>query len=1222
MGDSPNSSTPSNPSNSPNSPNPSTPSNSPQQAITSFTKSTLQPVIVLPNSTEEVLSLNALSSNRGITIRRLNILLSPLMGQDTVLENTFNQVQLVSGGNVIATKNISSSDDYQEVLNYSIVSFGNLAIDVEEDSQKSIEIHISTNETLTDALLKDWNIVIGQDDIYSLDDSNNSYYNTNPITSSFSVRRTLSGPTPPPTVRNFRATQALINSLTLEWNEFKDAVSYELDYCMGSSCTNYTNLSTVTTETKTLSSLQVGTIYRFRIRAKKANNIYSGYKVLTQATLLSTPSLTLGAETKTSIQLSWNAIANADGYMIEHCIHTLKDTECTDFANPKTIDNGSATSTTITDLQPSSRYQFRIKATGRYPKAGSVYSTPVSAVTDLLPPTNIRVINVSNSTIDLEWDAVPMGDGYIISPSYCDQSCNDLDAIEINDPLITSVQLKSLIPNYIHLIYIETINNSKNSNVAGDPIDARTTLNIPFNFEITAATSTSITLEWGDVSGADGYALQYCKGETCTDSDYIDLYTGLSIYRHLGLTTSETYKYRVQAIGTFPEIDSDWSRELVSAVRPPTNFRAISQTATTITLAWDSVASSRATGYVIQYCEGDNCIPDTNYAVSGSTTTSATIVSLNSNTEYVLKIKTVHSNSNLNNDQAYLSTISTRTRMNIPSNLRTISSTGNSITLLWNTVNNAEGYVIRYCAGVGCIPDRTVAIPGGSTSSYTVTRLEKLTIYNFQIQTLVFSPLLNSEYSGLIDESTTLPAPENLKLVTTDDIGVDIPRKPTSLTVKWDIVTDASGYKIQYCDGGYCREMSVAGMDTNELDITGLSSNTEYTIKIKSLHLFSSPYSSAISARTSLANPENFIATSQLDTSIEIEWDAVVGADEYELWYCDLLCFDQPDPLSISSGTTTYSATGLTPNTMYLFLLRAVTNSPDEFSSPYADVIANTTLAIPENLRVTDSTDTTLALAWDEVAGSNGYSIKSCDGSGCTPSRINTIYGGLSATTYTLVSLTPNTVYRFIIRSRGNYGDTINSPYSNAASQSTTLATPSNLRATAQTDTSISLAWDAVTSANGYTIRYCNGTACTPDEISTIASGSTTVHTTSNFTPNTTYVFQIKSTHTNASLNSPYSSIISTRTKLSIPSNFRTTAQTSTSISLSWSAVTGADGYEIRGCSGASCTPSLVYNAVYTVYQLTGLTADTVYRYEIKAKGTAPEIDSAYSTIVSVTTNS
>ncbi len=1222
---SPNSSTPSNPSNSPNSSNPftpsnpsnspnsSTPSNSPQQAITSFTKSTLQPVIVLPNSTEEVLSLNALSSNRGITIRRLNILLSPLMGQDTVLENTFNQVQLVSGGNVIATKNISSSDDYQEVLNYSIVSFGNLAIDVEEDSQKSIEIHISTNETLTESLLKDWNIVIGQDDIYSLDDSNNSYYNTNPITSSFSVRRTLSGPTPPPTVRNFRATQALINSLTLEWNEFKDAVSYELDYCMGSSCTNYTNLSTVTTETKTLSSLQVGTIYRFRIRAKKANNIYSGYKVLTQATLLSTPSLTLGTETKTSIQLSWNAIANADGYMIEHCIHTLKDTECTDFSNPKTIDNGSETSTTITGLVASSIYQLRIKATGRYPKLSSAYSYSIEGITDFLPPTNLRVVSTTDTTIDLAWDAVPMGFGYAIK--YCDgDNCIPDETSTVTSPDTTTKQITLLIQNTEYILNISTLHNRKGNSDASDTISGRTTLSSPSNLRLTATSLTSITLGWDAVVGASGYILQSCEGSSCTN--YSDIYTGtLLTYQHTGLQVGVVYKFRVKTTGQSPKLSSGWSDEFATTgvLQPPTNFRSTAQTDTTAALSWNLMTG--AEGYTIQYCDGISCTPDTTSTVSSGSTTTKTITGLTSNTTYVFQIKSTHTTSSLNSE--YSSTISTSTKLSTPSNFRTTAQTSTRITVGWDAVTGASGYTLERCDGTSCIPS---TISNRLTTSFRTGGLTPNTIYRFQIRATHTNPVLNSSYSSIVSISTKLSTPSNFRIAALQS---------SRISLAWDASVGANGYTIKYCDGVSCsptsgsRTVTVSGLATA---ITGLTANTIYRFQIIANHTsssLSSEYSSILSQSTALATPGNVITLSQSSSSVTLDWSTVSGANGYKIQYCDGASCTPDEVETVLGGFINQKQViGLTSNTEYRFQIQA-THSNSSLNSTYSSIVSTrTVLAAPTNLRATAQTSTSIFLAWDAVNGADGYTIQYCDGLSCTPDETSTIASG-STTAKTITGLTSNTIYRFQIKSTGTAPE-IDSAYSSTISQSTSLDTPTNLRTTAQTGTTVSLEWDAITGANGYTIDYCDGDNCTFDETSTITGASITQEQVTGLTPNTIYRFQIKATHTNSSLDSASSSIVSTRTALAIPTNLRKTAQTSTSISLAWDAVVNANGYTIEYCDGLSCTPdetSTIANGSTTAKTITGLTANTTYRFQIKSTGTAPEIDSAYSSTISQSTS-
>ncbi len=108
----------------------------------------------------------------------------------------------------------------------------------------------------------------------------------------------------------------------------------------------------------------------------------------------------------------------------------------------------------------------------------------------------------------------------------------------------------------------------------------------------------------------------------------------------------------------------------------------------------------------------------------------------------------------------------------------------------------------------------------------------------------------------------------------------------------------------------------------------------------------------------------------------------------------------------------------------------------------------------------------------------------------------------------------------------------------------------------------------------GYTIQYCGGVGCTPDTDETIASGSTTTNTFTGLTQGTEYVFQIRATHTTASLNSSYSSTISQSTKLSTPTNLRTTSQTGTTLSLAWDAIAGADGYTIQYCDGVGCTPN------------------------------------------------
>jgi Fibronectin type III domain len=72
-------------------------------------------------------------------------------------------------------------------------------------------------------------------------------------------------------------------------------------------------------------------------------------------------------------------------------------------------------------------------------------------------------------------------------------------------------------------------------------------------------------------------------------------------------------------------------------------------------------------------------------------------------------------------------------------------------------------------------------------------------------------------------------------------------------------------------------------------------------------------------------------------------------------------------------------------------------------------------------------------------------------------------------------------------------------------------------------------------------------------------------------------------------------------------------------IDLSWAASSGADGYTVYRCDGASCTPTtLVHAGSTTSWSDTELSSNTTYRYRLTAFNEAGESD--FSSIVSCTT--
>lgn len=92
----------------------------------------------------------------------------------------------------------------------------------------------------------------------------------------------------------------------------------------------------------------------------------------------------------------------------------------------------------------------------------------------------------------------------------------------------------------------------------------------------------------------------------------------------------------------------------------------------------------------------------------------------------------------------------------------------------------------------------------------------------------------------------------------------------------------------------------------------------------------------------------------------------------------------------------------------------------------------------------------------------------------------------------------------------------------------------------------------------------------------------------------------------------------------SAPTGVSATTASSSEIGLNWTASTddvGVTGYNIYRCSGAACTPTLFQSVgIVTSFQNTGLTASTLYRYQVSAVDAAQN-ESTKSSIAEATTD-
>jgi chitodextrinase len=285
--------------------------------------------------------------------------------------------------------------------------------------------------------------------------------------------------------------------------------------------------------------------------------------------------------------------------------------------------------------------------------------------------------------------------------------------------------------------------------------------------------------------------------------------------------------------------------------------------------------------------------------------------------------------------------------------------------------------------------------------------------------------------------------------------------------------------------------------------------------------------------------------------------------------------------------------------------------------------------SIPANLGLTLVNSTQLDLSWapsTDNVGVTGYEVQRCQGASCT--NFVTV-GTPTSASFSSTGLLPLTTYRFQVRARDAVPNWSNysAIFTATTSEGQPPTVPTGLTTTLINSTQINLSWTASTDnvgVTGYEVQSCQVASCT--NFATVGTPATNSLNMTGLTALTTYRFQVRARDAVPNW-SNYSTIFNVSTPEgqppSVPTGLTTTLVNSTQINLSWAASTdnvGVTGYEVQRCQGASCTNfASVGTPATNSLNMTGLTALTTYRFQVRARDAVPNW-SNYSTIFNVTT--
>ena len=307
----------------------------------------------------------------------------------------------------------------------------------------------------------------------------------------------------------------------------------------------------------------------------------------------------------------------------------------------------------------------------------------------------------------------------------------------------------------------------------------------------------------------------------------------------------------------------------------------------------------------------------------------------------------------------------------------------------------------------------------------------------------------------------------------------------TEIGLAWtDNSSNENGFSIERLNAGTWSQVGWVGANVTTSTQAGLSAGTAYSYRVLAFNgSGNSSVTNSVTVTTPAASqiaaaPTNLIATSVTSTSVSLAWtDNSSNENGFSIERLNGSTWSQV--AWVADNVTSYTQTGLSPNTAYSYRVlafnasgnSAVTNAVTAFTPPVSQIAA-----APTNLSVTAVTSTSVSLAWtDNSSNENGFSIERVVGG--TWTQIGWVPEGV--TSYTNTGLSAGVTYSFRVLAFNGSGNSATT----SAVQATTPpliqipAAPSTLVVTATTSSSVSLAWtDHSSNENGFSIeRLVNG---------------------------------------------------------------------------------------------------------------------------------------------------
>ncbi|XP_053193439.1 collagen alpha-1(XII) chain [Scomber japonicus] len=694
-------------------------------------------------------------------------------------------------------------------------------------------------------------------------------------------------------------------------------------------------------------------------------------------------------ETMSTMKVRWVRVEKATGYMLRY-----KSVNASEPQLEKEVRAGADSSDVqLVQLIPNTQYSINLFAL-----YGEAVSDPLNGkgVTLPIPPAgDLRITDVTHSTMKLNWDASPGAVlKYIVTYK---PDGGELKEVGVNGD-VTTLDLSSLISQTEYDVAVTPVY----AEGPGTPMLGSATTGVvpaPKNLKFSEVTQTSFKASWEH--GAPDVALYRIGWTKKGESDFKFAILNSDETDHILPDLDPDTDYDVTVTAIYPdESESEdlmgTQRTLLSAPEvlpePPQNLRVFNATISTLTVKWDP-APGPVQNYKITYEPTAGGDPIT-IQVGGKKTTTV-LTKLEPNTPYTVTVVAVYE---IGTSKEISGEGKTKP-LGYVRNLQVTDPTTSTLNVRWEPAEgNVRQYRIFYVPASGGAEDME-QVSGGTTST-TLRNLLSDTPY-----TVTVVPVY-PEGEGLrqSDDGKTLPRipPRNIQVYNPT---------PNSLNVRWEPATgQVQQYRVTFnsLSGATSSGSVLVPGNINNAFLDNLIPDTPYSITVAPLYADGEGTPVNGNGKTlPRAGPRNMRVFDATTNTLTIGWDHAEGpVRQYRIAYAPMT----GDPITeftvVPGNRNNAMLQNLLPDTPYNITVEAI-----YAEGPGGNLNGNgrtVGLLSPRNLRVSDEWYTRFRVAWDPVnAPVQGYRlIYTPEGSNQT---IDFFVGDV--TSYTLHNLLPGTTY-------------------------------------------------------------------------------------------------------------------------------------------------------------------------------------------------------------------